>query len=91
MWNSFGPPAEYARQNAALNEWCRRAGRDPAAIERTVLLDVAEEATGLQGFVEAGAEHIILGRGHPFDLGPVRELQAAAAAMRLPGRQSATA
>jgi len=91
MWNSFGPPAEYARQNAVLNEWCRRAGRDPAAIERTVLLDVAEEAADLQGFAEAGAEHIILGCGHPFDLGPVRELQAAAAAIRLPGRQAATA
>lgn len=80
MWNSFGPPSEYAKQNAALNEWCRRAGRDPAAIERTVLLDVAEEAADLEGFIEAGAEHIIIGCGHPFDLGPIRELQAAATA-----------
>jgi hypothetical protein len=52
---------------------------------------VAEEAADLQGFAEAGAEHIILGCGHPFDLGPVRELRAAAAAIRLPGRQAATA
>jgi len=59
MWNSFGPPAEYAVQNAALNEWCMQAGRDPGEIERTVLLDVPDEAKDLEGFIGAGAEHII--------------------------------
>jgi hypothetical protein len=43
-----------------------------------VLLDVPEEASDLEGFVEAGAQHIILGCPHPFDLDPVRELQRAA-------------
>jgi probable F420-dependent oxidoreductase len=79
LWNSFGPPADYAKQNATLDDWCRRLGRDPAAIERTVLLDVPEEAEDLPGFVEAGAEHIIVGCPHPFDLAPVREIQRAAA------------
>jgi probable F420-dependent oxidoreductase len=80
MWNSFGPPADYAVQNAALDEWCARLGRDPGEIERTVLLDVPEEAQDLAGFVEAGAQHVILGCAHPFDLGPVRELQRASQA-----------
>jgi alkanesulfonate monooxygenase SsuD/methylene tetrahydromethanopterin reductase-like flavin-dependent oxidoreductase (luciferase family) len=78
MWNSFGPPADYAVQNAALNEWCAQLGRDPAEIERTVLLDVPEEAQDLNGFIEAGAQHIIVGCAHPFDLRPVQELQLAA-------------
>lgn len=79
MWNSFGPPAEYAAQNAALDAWCERLGRDPATIERTVLLDVPEEASDLDGFVKAGVQHVIVGCPHPFDLDPVRELQQAAA------------
>jgi len=79
LWNSFGPPAGYAVQNAALNEWCERVGRDPAAIERTVLLDVAEEANDLEGFVAAGVQHVIVGCPHPFDLGPIREIQRVAA------------
>jgi len=79
MWNSFGPPAEYAVQNAALTEWCRQVNRNPAEIERTVLLDVPAEAADLGGFIEAGAEHIIVGCAHPFDLTPMQELQLAAA------------
>jgi probable F420-dependent oxidoreductase len=74
LWNSFGPPADYAKQTLVLDEWCRRIGRDPASIERTVLLDVPEEARDLQGFVEAGAQHVILGCGYPFDLQPARDL-----------------
>jgi len=79
LWNSFGPPTQYAEQNEALNEWCRRVGRDPGGIERTVLLDVPEEAEDLRGFVEAGAEHVIVGCPDPFDLEPLRKLQRAAA------------
>ena len=78
LWNSFGPPADYAEQNAALNKWCQLVGRDPAAIERTVLLDVPEEADDLRAFAEAGAEHIIVGCPHPFDLEPLREIQRTA-------------
>jgi probable F420-dependent oxidoreductase len=79
MWNSFGPPGEYAVHNAALDEWCEKVGRDPAAIERTVLLDVPEEAGDLEGFIRAGVQHVIVGCPHPFDLDPLRELQRAAA------------
>jgi probable F420-dependent oxidoreductase len=74
MWNSFGPPEDYARQNAALDEWCRVVGRDPRRIERTVLLDVPQEAERLEDFLKAGVEHVILGCGQPFDLRPAQEL-----------------
>ncbi|MEA2634969.1 MAG: hypothetical protein QOH92_1736, partial [Chloroflexota bacterium] len=74
MWNSFGPPEEYAKQNQALDEWCTKVGRDPRAIERTVLLDVPEEAERLDDFLEAGVQHVIVGCGEPFDLRPIEDL-----------------
>jgi len=74
MWNSFGPPEDYAKQNRALDEWCRVLGRDPHAIERTVLLDVPEEADRLEDFLEAGVQHVIVGCGQPFDLQPIQDL-----------------
>lgn len=74
LWGSFGPPDDYRAQNDKLNEWCRQLGRDPAEIERTVLLDVPEEAADLEAFLSAGVEHVVLGCGYPFDLGPAREL-----------------
>lgn len=79
MWNSFGPPEEYARQNAILDHWCRKVGRDPDDIERTVLLDVPEEIDDLAAFAAAGVQHVVLGWAAPFDVGPVQHLLASAA------------
>jgi probable F420-dependent oxidoreductase len=74
MWNGFGPPADFAESNTALNQWCADIGRDPGEIERTVLLDVPEEAEELAAFVRAGAQHVIVGCAHPFDLAPIKRL-----------------
>jgi probable F420-dependent oxidoreductase len=73
IWNSFGPAAEHARKNRILDEWCERAGRDPADIERSVLID-PEETRQLEEFLEAGAQHLIVGLGPPYDLTPVQHL-----------------
>ena len=78
MWNSFGPPDVYARKNAVLDEWCAKTGRDPAAVERTVLLNGPREIKDVDDFLAAGAQHLILGRGHPFELQPVEDLLALA-------------
>ena len=79
-WNGFGPPEDYARKNRAIDEWCERVRRDPAAIERTVLIET-HEVDQLDAFLEAGAQHVIveLGTkdGEPFDLEPVRRLLGA--------------
>ena len=75
-WNSFGPPSDYARLNATLDEWCARVGRDPREIERTVLLDTPAELADIDGFIEAGVEHVIVGWAAPFDRGAVEELLA---------------
>ena len=37
IWNGFGNPEEAGRRNRILDDWCARVGRDPAAIERSVL------------------------------------------------------
>jgi probable F420-dependent oxidoreductase len=78
MWNSFGPPETYAKKNAVLDEWCERIGRDPKQIERTVLIEGADDVKNADAYLEAGAEHLIVGLGTtgeaPFDLAPVRAL-----------------
>ncbi len=74
-WNSFGPPETYARKNAVLDRWCEEIGRDPAEIERTVLI-AADDVADVDKYVAAGADHVIVMTGHPFDLAPVEALIA---------------
>lgn len=66
MWNGFGPPEDYARKNAILDEHCRTEGRDPAEIERTVLLVRPDDLERLEEYVKAGATHLIVGMNWPF-------------------------
>ena len=77
-WNSFGPPEKFAAKNAILNEWCAKIGRNPAEIERTVAIE-AKEVDNFDAFVEAGADHVIVMTGYPFDLDAVAKLQELAA------------
>ena len=37
IWNTFAEGEDYERKSRVLDEYCRRFGRDPAAIERSVL------------------------------------------------------
>ena len=74
MWNGFGPPAEFKRKNEILDQWCRDASRNPQEVERTVALFSPDDLNKLDEFVEAGAEHIILGLGWPFKLDDVNKL-----------------
>ena len=75
-WNYFGNPEEWAAKNAVLDEWCDRVGRDPKEIERTVAIDPAS-ADKVGEYGEAGADHVILMQGPPFDLGPLERALAA--------------
>jgi probable F420-dependent oxidoreductase len=72
-WNGFGPPATWAHKNQVLDRWCAEIGRDPAEIERTVMIE-PDEFDWVPDLLEAGATHVIVGIGHPFDLGPIAEL-----------------
>ena len=72
-WNSFGPPDAYAEKNRTLNKWCEKLGRNPRQIERTVGIQ-ASEVDDWEAYLDAGAEHLIVMAGAPFDLDPTRRL-----------------
>jgi probable F420-dependent oxidoreductase len=75
MWNTFGPVENFRHKNSVLNEWCAKVGRDPKAVERTVMISDSE-IDNFQAYLDAGADHIILGAEHPFDLENVQRLLA---------------
>ncbi len=68
MWNGFGPVAVFAQKNEVLDRWCAEVGRDPSQIERTVLLRDGESVDDVPGYLDAGAQHLILPVHAPFDL-----------------------
>jgi probable F420-dependent oxidoreductase len=72
-WNTFGPPENFAAKSRVLDEWCAKLDRNPAQIERTVAIN-ATEIDNWQAYLDAGASHLIVMTGHPFDLAPVRRL-----------------
>jgi probable F420-dependent oxidoreductase len=78
MWNAFGPASAFAAKNKVLDEWCARVGRDPSEIERTVMLFDARDVARVDEYLAAGAQHLILGMGAPFDLEPLQALLDAA-------------
>lgn len=76
IWNGFGPPEKFRRKSRVLDQWCEKLGRDSAEIERSVLIN-GREVSRADDYVEAGATHLIVGRGGPdYDLGPVEDLVA---------------
>jgi probable F420-dependent oxidoreductase len=72
-WNTFGPPETYAHKCAVLDEWCAKVGRDPSEIERTVGI-AQHEVDDVEAYLSAGATHLIVMTGNPYDLGPVERL-----------------
>jgi F420-dependent oxidoreductase-like protein len=63
MWNTFGTPEVFRHKIARIEDHCERVGRDPAAIEKSVLvagtfaLDDARRQ--IDAYVAAGVTHII--------------------------------
>jgi probable F420-dependent oxidoreductase len=79
IWNGMGEPEVIAHKNQVLDTWCERVGRDPADIERSVLIN-DRQADRLDDYLEAGAQHLMIGCADPFDLGPALALLEAAQA-----------
>ena len=76
IWNGFGDPERRRHKSGVLDEWCARVGRDPAEIERSVLIS-PDQIENADGYVERGITHLMLGFGGPdYDLAPLRELVA---------------
>jgi probable F420-dependent oxidoreductase len=75
LWNGFGPPSSYRHKNDVLNEWCQKLGRDPGSIERSVNTR-NRDPQEWDELVAAGAQHLILELGAPFDREAVKTLVA---------------
>ena len=80
VWNFAGGPVEsFSRKVGILHEHCTAVGRDPAAIRLSVqapvdYADLAATARTLQGYVDAGATHLILTLRPPYPAGIVARL-----------------
>jgi alkanesulfonate monooxygenase SsuD/methylene tetrahydromethanopterin reductase-like flavin-dependent oxidoreductase (luciferase family) len=75
MSNVFGPAENARHKNQVIDQWCGKIGRDPAEIERTVLIK-PEELAQADAYAEAGNDHLIVMTASPFDLDPVEKFLA---------------
>jgi alkanesulfonate monooxygenase SsuD/methylene tetrahydromethanopterin reductase-like flavin-dependent oxidoreductase (luciferase family) len=74
MTHTFGDPETFAHKMQVLNNWCAEVGRDPGEIERSC--ETQKFATDAQrdAYVKAGATHLIMGMGEPWDFDAVAQL-----------------
>ena len=72
MHNTFGPAPDFAHKMQVLDKWCAEIGRNPREIERTVAIG-PHEVADIPKFAEAGADHVILMVGNPYDLSAVEQ------------------
>jgi probable F420-dependent oxidoreductase len=70
--NTFGPVDNFAHKNNVLNEWCAKVGRDPSEIERSVSINPPDLAD-IDAYAAAGADHLIVMTGHPYDMTAIEE------------------
>ncbi|MDQ5810500.1 MAG: hypothetical protein M3358_07085 [Actinomycetota bacterium] len=69
-------PGRAGRKSRILDDWCRKVGRDPKEIERSVNFR-SSEIRNAERYVENGFTHLLLAFSGPYhDLGPLRELIA---------------
>ncbi len=74
IWNGFGDPEEAARKSGILDEWCRKVGRDPGEVERSVRINDGQLDRGDE-YVALGLTHLIAGASGPdYDLEPLQKL-----------------
>jgi F420-dependent oxidoreductase-like protein len=77
VWNmAGGPPEEFARKSAILDEHCAAVGRDPATIARSIQQavdygDLAATREAVHGYIAAGANHLVLNLRPPYPEGIV--------------------
>ncbi len=75
IWNGFGDPAEAGRLSGVLDTWCELVGRDPAEIERSILLTSPEQVARAEEYVANGITHLIgTANGPDFDFAALRDL-----------------
>ena len=73
MHNTFGPVDHFRGKMEVLDRWCAGLGRDPREIERTVATR-PEDLVNLSAYEDAGADHVIVMTGNPYDLSAVEKV-----------------
>ncbi len=77
IWNGFGLPDVARHKCQVLDEHCRRLGRDPSEIERSIGGFNAERIKLLDDYLAAGVTHFIMGVGGPdWDISQLSKLIA---------------
>lgn len=74
MWNVIAEPEAVRRKNELLNHYCQEINRNPAEIERSVVILDKDPRQRLSAFVEAGMTHLILGTGEPWNFAGLEKL-----------------
>ncbi|HEY0753655.1 MAG TPA: LLM class F420-dependent oxidoreductase [Ktedonobacteraceae bacterium] len=74
MWHGFGNPEAIKHKMEVLDNWCREVGRDPHAIERGCGTQGGDSDETRTAYVQAGATHLILGMGEPWDYQAITKL-----------------
>ncbi len=74
MWNSGAKPKEYKHKCEVLDSWCEKVGRQPPSIEHSLNIYGQPTMATYDDYVEAGAHHMILNVGSPWNLSLVEQL-----------------
>ena len=74
MTNTFGDTETLARKMRVLDNWCAEIDRDPGEIERSTGIQKFATNTQRDAYVKAGATHLILELGEPWDFAAVEDL-----------------
>lgn len=74
MWHGFGDPQQFAHKMEVLNKWCSEVGRNPQEIERCCGTQKDHSDETRSAYVNAGASHLILGLGEPWDYQAIEKL-----------------
>ena len=75
MHNAFGPVDNFRHKMGVLDNWCAELGRNPREIERTVAIS-PQDLKDVNAYEDAGADHIIVMLGNPYDLSAVEKVLA---------------
>lgn len=75
IWNGMTDPDRMRHLNGVLDAWCHKLDRDPATIERSVLIVRPHQVDEADDFLAAGVTHLIYSvRGPAYDLTPIQRL-----------------
>lgn len=74
MWHGFGGASTIAHKMQVLDQHCADVGRDPQEIERCCGTGQDDSDEARDALVQAGATHLIMGMGTPWNFDAIKQL-----------------